>query len=272
MTDGPAGNLHYGNSGHPSPGYIRGTLMTYRSYAKSDTPRSGLTQIMIGYTNPDNDPAGMASISIRNAIYSDGEIVWCDWSKFVENGYLHSSNMFLYAGYLNLTFDDLDDMPNNSIVQIDLNLNGSDADHTLGHHPAPGKSCVAICYAYAYDTDHGKVQVVYTIDGIMFWRYGYYQAENDYRWTNWFDTASNVLSNKGRLADNSDLNSIVNNSIYLLGSMPDADYVHCPITSGAGYLTVKRNSNIILQTVEALAGSRYSRYSSDSGSTWSNWV
>lgn len=272
LTDGPAGNLHYGNSSHPSSGYIRGTLMTYRSYAKSDTPRSGLTQIMIGYASPDNNPGNMASISIRNAIYSEGEIIWSKWSKFVENGYLHSSNMFLYAGYLNLTFDDLDDMPNNSIVQIDLNLNGSDSDHTLGHHPAPGKSCVAMCYAYAYDTNHGKVQVVYTIDGIMYWRYGYYQSADDYRWTDWYNTASNALVNEGVLANETDLNTVLSNSVYMLSAMPGAGYTHCPVTLGASYLTTKANGVVRFQTVEKLTGERYSRYSADSGSTWSTWA
>lgn len=272
LTDAPLGNSHYGNSSHPTPGYIRGTLMTYRSYSKSDTPRSGLTQIMIGYAFPNSNPGNMASISIRNAIYSEGEIIWSKWSKFVENGYLHSSNMFLYAGYLNLTFDDLDDMPNNSIVQIDLNLNGSDADHTLGHHPAPGKSCVAMCYAYAYDTNHGKVQVVYTIDGLMYWRYGYYQDVNDYKWTDWVNTASNALVNKGVLANETDLNSVLTNSVYLLSAMPGAGYLHCPVTLGASYLTTKANGIVRFQTVEKLTGERYSRYSSDSGSTWSDWV
>lgn len=267
LTDGPEGDSQYGNPAHPSSGYVRGTLMTYRSYAKSDTPRSGLTQILIGYRDTSYKP----SISFRTSIYDNG-MVWSDWSKFEENGYLHASNMVVYGGSLDLTFDDLDDMPNNSICQLDLNLDGHNSDYTLKHHPAPGVSCVAMCYAYSYTTDHGKVQTVFTIDGRMYWRYGYQQSAEVYNWTDWFNTSSNAMVNQGKLAEETNLNSVVKNSIYYLGLMPASGYVNDPITSGAGFLTVKRFGDIILQTVEALSGTRYTRYSDNAGSTWSDWV
>ena len=200
--------------------------------------------------------------------------MWSDWSKFEENGYLRASNVIVYGGSLDKSISDLNDMPSNTIYQLDLNLNGSDADHTLLHHPAPGVSCVAMCYAFSYTSQHGKVQTVYTIDGKLYWRYGYLQAPGDYRWTSWnrvVSDAGDYLRNKGRLANGTDLNTIKENAIYMLGGQSGANYVNNPITSGAGYLTAKHNSDVTLQIVESLSGTRYSRYTDD-GTTWSNWV
>lgn len=172
-----------------------------------------------------------------------------------------------------MVFDDMNDMPSNTIYQLDLNLNGSDADHTLAHHPAPGVSCVAMCYAYSYTSAHGKVQTVFTIDGRFYWRYGYYQAANDYRWTAWnqcISDSGNYIRNKGRLSDGSDLNDLFENGVYLLGGQSGAGYLHNPLT-GAGFLTAKQTNAICLQTVEGLDGTVLRRYTENSGSTWTTW-
>ena len=268
--DAPIGDEWVGTSDRTG-GSIRGTLFTFSQVNRHDNVQTGLSQLFVGYRNTSYKP----TFSYRIAIVTNGAYVWSDWSKFEENGYLHASNMIIYGGNMAATFSDMNDMPPNAICQLDLNLDGSDAEHTLAHHPAPGVSCVAMCYAFSYTTDHGRVQTVYTIDGRLYWRYGYQQASNDYRWTAWRKVAiddGSFMQNKGRLANGTDLNTIANNSIHLLGGQTGAQYIHNPLADGAGYLTTKMENGIVLQICEALSGARYSRYSTDSGSTWSNWV
>ena len=270
LTDGPTGDEWIGTPDRTS-GYITGTLVVYTPIANPQYEASGLVQLLIGYRSTDYKP----TLSYRIAKYTNDAYVWSNWSKFEENGYLHASNMIVYGGSMDKTFRDMDDMPPNTIAQLDLNLNGSDSAHTLAHHPAPGVSCVAMCYAFSYTSRHGKVQTVYTIDGRFYWRYGYLQDVGDYRWTNWRQTVTDdgsLLRNKGRLANGTNINSIIDNAIYLLGAQENANYVNNAVSSGAAYLTVKTNNAIVFQTVESLGGARYSRYSNDTGVTWSSWV
>lgn len=269
LTDGPVGDEWTGTADR-SAGGIRGTLYTLSQAVSHDAMQTGLAQIFVGWRNTNYSP----TLSYRIATYSSGSYSWSNWSKFEQNGYLHSSNVIVYGGSMDKSFDDMNNMPSNTIYQLDLNLDGSDAAHTLANHPAPGVSCVAMCYAFSYTSQHGKVQTVYTIDGRLYWRYGYLQAHNDYRWTAWNQVVSDAgdyLRNKGRLENGIDLNTIQENAVYMLGGQAGANYINNPLTSGAGYLTVKHNGNITLQTVEALGGTRYSRYT-ENGSTWSNWT
>lgn len=269
LTDGPVGDEWTGTADR-SAGGIRGTLYTLSQANSHDAQQTGLTQIFVGWRNTNYSP----TLSYRIATYSSGSYSWSNWSKFEQNGYLHSSNVIVYGGSMDKSFNDMNDMPSNTIYQLDLNLDGSDTAHTLANHPAPGVSCVAMCYAFSYTSQHGKVQTVYTIDGRLYWRYGYLQAHNDYRWTAWNQVVSDAgdyLRNKGRLENGTDLNTIQVNAIYFLGGQAGANYINNPLTSGAGYLTVKHNGNITLQTVEALGGTRYSRFT-ENGSTWSNWT
>lgn len=268
LTDGPVGDERLVTDSSAS-GYIRGVLLTFTQrmgLATSTTAGSNVAQVLLGYRR-----MGDYKPTLSYRVQVSG--VWSDWSKFEENGYLHASNIIVYGGSLDVSFSDMNNMPKNTIYQLDLNLDGSDEAHTLKNHPAPGVSCVAMCYAYSYTSSHGKVQTVFTIDGRMYWRYGYYNAPNDYRWTPWKQVLhddGSVMQNKGRLPNGTDLNAITDNSIYLLGAMPGAGYSNDPITS-AGFLTVKATNSIVLQVVEALAGTRFSRYSENDGTTWSLW-
>lgn len=179
LTDGPDGDNRI-ISPDGDTGSISGTLFVY-SPQKGIGPKStGVVQLLVGYRSGTYFP----TLSYRIGSYSGSAYTWSKWSKFEQNGYLHASNQIIYGG--SMIYSDLNDIPANSIYQLDLNLDGSDAAHTLAHHPAPGVSCVVMCYAYSYSTEHGKVQVLYTIDGRMYWRYGYFQTTNDYRWTQWF--------------------------------------------------------------------------------------
>ena len=177
ITDAPPGNTRLispdGNTGR-----MAGTLITLTAAASTPGTTNGVVQIFVAERSEYSSP-----ICWRLGNWQSGRVVYSLWAKFEQNGFFHSSNQIIYGG--SMIISDLDDMASNSIYQLDLNLDGSDDAHTLGHHPAPGVSCVAMCYNYSYSSAHGKVQVVYTIDGRMYWRYGYYQSSDDYRWTAW---------------------------------------------------------------------------------------
>lgn len=181
FEDAPAGDFNMG-AGRANTGNVQGTLYTFSQSESHSAVQSGLTQIFVGKSVSINVP----SLFYRIALLDDNDsYVWTAWCKFNPEGYLHATNQFIYAGYTSETISDLDDAPNNSIMQIDLNMNGSDADHTLGHHPAPGVSCVVITYAFSNSTNHGRVQEVYTITGKKYWRYNYKQNSTTFLWTDW---------------------------------------------------------------------------------------
>jgi hypothetical protein len=270
LTDGPDGNNVVGTTSGTT-GYQNGTLITYSAdNISKELPSTYVVQIIIGY----RDGGWFPTISYRIGHPVSGVFVWNKWSKFEEDGFLHASNLVIYAGNLQYTFNDLNDAPANGIIQIDLNMDGSDAEHTLLHHPAPGVSCVAMTYAFSNSTDHGKVQVVYTIDGRQYWRYGFVNAPNDYRWTDWTlhnDNNKIYIVNNGRLANGTDLNEITGNCVYLLGNQAAAQYDNNPIPYTGGYMTVYSNSDICMQSIIDFDGNNFSRVSVDKGSTWGSW-
>lgn len=181
LTDGPDGDSWIGYGSRSSTGYIRGTLLTFRPHKTSSTAYSGVTQILIGFRD-DFSP----TFSYRTALVGDNNaLVWSHWSKFMENGYVHSGNRVISAGRMSESVSDLDDMPMNAIFQIDKNCNGSTQDATLGHHPFPGVSCIIVDMAFSYSTNHGRAQTVYARDGRVAWRYGYQNDADNYLWTEW---------------------------------------------------------------------------------------
>lgn len=181
LSDAPEGDEWIGYGSHTSRGNVQGTLLTYRGFETNSTAYQGLTQLFIGYRGSGFTP----TLSHRIAIRDGSNYVWSAWSKFTENGFLHSGNTVISAGMMSLSVTDLDNMPQNVIWQIDRNLTGVTADATLGHHPAPGKSCVIVDMAFSTSTPHGRVQTVYVIDGRVYWRYGYQQSADEYVWKEW---------------------------------------------------------------------------------------
>lgn len=84
------------------------------------------------------------------------------------------------------------------------------------------------------------------------------------------DIAALDMVNKGRLSGGTDLDDVYDNSIYLLET--NADYVHDPLDGNAGFLTTKVSGAIGIQEARRLNGVTKTRYTTDSGTTWSNWV
>lgn len=181
LTDGPDGDEWIGYGSHTSTGYISGTLLTFRPNSTNTTAYRGISQILIGYRTTDFSP----TFSYRIAVVGSNGLEWSAWSKFEQNGYLRAGNRVISAGRMSESVADLDNMPLNVMWQIDKNCTGETPESTLGHHPFPGVSCVAVNMGFSYSTRHGQVQTVYALDGRVAWRYGYQNAVNDYRWKPW---------------------------------------------------------------------------------------
>lgn len=181
LTDGPDGDEWIGYGSHTSTGYISGTLLTFRPNSTNTTAYRGISQILIGYRTTDFSP----TFSYRIAVVGSNGLEWSAWSKFEQNGYLRAGNRVISAGRMSESVADLDNMPLNVMWQIDKNCTGETPESTLGHHPFPGVSCVAVNMAFSYSSRHGQVQTVYALDGRVAWRYGYQNDVNDYRWKPW---------------------------------------------------------------------------------------
>ncbi len=267
LTDGPEGDAWTGMGDRVS-GYIRGTLLTFTQETNPSSVSSGIVQILIGYRNTSYKP----TFSYRIATANNDEYSWSNWSKFEENGYLHASNKVIFGGSLEKTISDLNDAESNAIYQIDLNCDNSDEAHTLLNNPCPGISSVLMCYAFSYTTTHGRVQTLFNARNDMYYRYGYKQDTNDYRWTKWtkVQTSGDCVENKGRLDNGTDLNTILNTGIYLLGT--NSGCINWAFDTYAGFLTTKTVNQVTMQTAEKLNGERKTRNSTDYGNSWTSWV
>lgn len=180
LTNGPEGDgrYYYPVSGE-SRGPVSGVLMVYQ---QDPATGQGLTQLFLGYRPAEHTP----TLSWRTSRLVSGNIIWSSWSKISQDGVLRASNTVCYGGHLtDVGITDLNDMPNNAIIQIDRNLVGSPDEYKLLNNPAPGVSSIAVCLAFSTSTEHGKAQIVFALNGLMYWRYGYTNAPNDYRWTEW---------------------------------------------------------------------------------------
>ena len=181
FSDAPVGNGRIVTS-LDDAGDMSGALITLSAYRNKTGTNADKVQMFLSYRSASYSPV----LAYRVATVSSGAYVWSNWAKFEQNGYVHASNQVIYGGSLDVApFTDLNDAPMNSIYQLDLNLNGSDAAHTLAHHPEPGVSSVVMTYAYSYTSRHGMVQTLFNLRGRMYWRYGYQQSEDEYRWTDW---------------------------------------------------------------------------------------
>lgn len=182
LTDSPTGYRNIGRPGD-TEGHVTGTLLTF-TYNTNASLQFGLVQIFIGYRPLSSFP----TFHYRIATVVSGSYVWNRWSNFSQNGYLHATNTFVYAGGLDQSFTDLNDALRNTIYQIDRNC----TEGILANHPCPGVSSVLMTYAFSTYTQHGKVQTLFNVNNEMYFRYGYLQSSDDYRWTPWAKVASKI--------------------------------------------------------------------------------
>lgn len=210
----------------------------------------------------------------RYGLMENGSIVWSDWSILSQDSVLHSSNRVVDIDtYQQVTFGDFNDAPANAIYQVDLNTGT-----TVLNNPSPGHSGLLMTFAFSPITRHALIQHHYAIENgeiTMYFRYSYKNAPDDFRWTSWKKVATDIddssyTKNMGKLSSNTDLNTLTDNAVYLLGY--NYSYVHRPWETLAGFLTIKTVGSITLQTAESLSGTRKSRNSADGGSTWTEWA
>lgn len=175
----PDGNLNVAGDSDTS-GLPGGTLITYKGGTSSGN--SAKVQIFISAGGLENVTYGI--MCVRYCRYTLGSFVWTDWSKFGNGINLRATNVQIQESRIQAgtaLFSDTNDAPNNSIAQIDLDA------VSMAHNPLSGHSCVLVTMSSSYISRHGQIQFCVGIDaGVKAYiRYGYQQAANDNRWTNW---------------------------------------------------------------------------------------
>ena len=267
-TDGPRGYVDIGHNNMNS-GTYNSLVFTYS--AKTNT--SAIVQICVFYNDNytyDKKPR----TATRYGRVVNGATVWTEWSTMSENTVLHASDKVVdINSYQTVTFGDFNDAQPNAIYQVDLNCGT-----TILNNPSPGHSGVLLTYSFSPIQKHALVQNHYALENgnlYLYIRYCYKQSQDDIRWTSWQKVAVNIdenaiVSNKGELEANTDINTVLGNTVYFLKT--SGNYTNSPFTNSAGFLTTYACDNLLYQRAEGLGGSRYTRYSLDEGSTWSAWV
>lgn len=181
----PSGSM-YGHQGDQNKATI-GTCITYSTgNVDGDTSTYCKSQLHISWANPtsnDDFPNGRhhytPAISFRSKIIATG--VWSDWTRLSQNSVLHATNAVIDENYYSLTVDDLNNVPPNTIYQIDLNC------QSLGHNPFPGHSGMVATLSFSESFLHGSLQIAGCLgdNGVeMYIRYGYTDSGSFY-WTEW---------------------------------------------------------------------------------------
>ena len=178
LEDGPTGDAFLINDDSTN-GYQRGICMTVTQSSTGAT--STAFQIFVGYYSAISN---VPIISYRTAVVSSGVRTWSPWAKLSQDRFLGATNIVIRASTAYKWFTDLNDVPINTIYQIDKDC----VSGVLANHPAPGYSAVLMTYAFAVSTRHGMVQTLYSLQSnepVEYIRYGWLNNTDDYRWTPW---------------------------------------------------------------------------------------
>ena len=181
-------------------GYLNGTLVTVSS---GDLIRY---QMFVSGPASETDTA-LQSLYFRASVAN----AWTDWQMLSERAVPSSTNIAIrkkmIAPYLDENgeptavdtgtpnpqcmldepeiFNDFNDAPSNSIYQIDRDCDIS----VMANNPNPGNSTILLTSGFGYTSKHGSVQVSVGIGSggrtAVYYRYGYIQDADDYRWTSW---------------------------------------------------------------------------------------
>jgi len=268
MANAPKGSLNVAGADQ-TYGIPSGTVVTFRGGG------NGAAQIFFAQSG---SPYSQPIINIRHKYYSNSTWQWTPWAQLATlYGVLRATNTFIQESRIQAgtaDFTDMDDAPNNTIYQIDLDA------VSMAHNPISGRSCVLITFSPSFISNHGSMQLcagLETDDAYtpqMYYRYGYRQSSAEFRWTTWIklagDSGQVFMENKGQLAKNTDLDTVMDNSVYLLAA--NGNHNSNPIAGYAGFMTVKTKDTISMQTVERLNGERHTRYTTNGGTSWSSWT
>ena len=132
-------------------------------------------------------------MNFRTKFFSNNQWQWSPWAQFAGLfGVVRATNTFIQESRIQAgtaDFDDMDNAPNNTIYQIDLDA------VSMAHNPISGRSCVLITLSPSFVSNHGSLQLCgglevndsYTPQ--LYFRYGYRQSVSEFRWTNWVKIA-----------------------------------------------------------------------------------
>jgi hypothetical protein len=184
----PIANLPKGNSNvygaGQTYGYPSGTLITFDGGIYTGSSHYATQMFLMAATDFQDNTNSNNLICTRNAYYVSGAVKWSKWSKMGEVMCLHSTNTSIQESRWQsgeADFTDFNNAPINTIYQIDLDCVSMLNDPLVGH------SCILITVGFSFISRHGMMQLCCGIDNgaKLFFRYGYKQDENDYRWTDW---------------------------------------------------------------------------------------
>jgi len=179
----PEGNYNVAGADQ-SYGVASGTLITLRG-AKMGSGYEKFQLFMSAAGLPEGGTGSI--INFRGCRYSGGTLVWDKWSKMGNGVNLRATNTFIQESRIQAgtaMFSDMNDAPNNTIVQIDL-----DAVSML-NNPFQGHSCVLITLCPSYVSRHGMLQLCSGIEGgvaHLFFRYGWQNNPGEIRWSPWME-------------------------------------------------------------------------------------
>lgn len=186
----PEGNYNVAGADQ-SYGTASGTLITLRG-AKMG---SGYEKFQLFMSAAGLPEGGVGSIiNFRGCRYSGGTLVWDKWSKMGNGVNLRATNTFIQESRIQAgtaMFSDMNDAPNNTIVQIDL-----DAVSML-NNPFQGHSCVLVTLCPSYISRHGMLQLCSGIEGgiaHLFFRYGWQNNPGEIRWSPWMECTATQLT------------------------------------------------------------------------------
>ena len=175
----PKGNFNVGGA-DDDYGKASGTMMTVKGCSRAGA--FDLVQMFFGQSGGD---FAQPIMNFRTKYYSQNAWHWSPWAQIAGLfGVMRATNTFIQESRIQAgkaDFDDMNNAPNNTIYQIDLDA------ISMAHNPMSGHSCVLVTFAPSFISDHGRFQVCCgtNLGAQMYFRYGYQQSAEEYRWTNW---------------------------------------------------------------------------------------
>ena len=276
LSNEPEGPNQY-NHLNDSRGHLTGTLITYSNDVNGSL--GGETQILITHTLQRNKETSI--IAYRNSYMTQSGLVWTEWSQYNPMLTLTGSNTVVRAESASaLGLTDLDDFPDNSVYQIDLDCGyDGQGNPILAHDPLPGVSRMLQTVNFSNWGYFGKYQLLVGLGTPTkaFIRYGYMTSVEGVYTPNWCDWCeildkNTALANNGTLVTGSDLNNLTKNGVYWLSDNEAYTYTNTPTNGLPCVLEVYDFGTRKFQKTTKTDGSIHVRTSSGGTGIWSSWT